>query len=172
MADCPRRLPLKPILPSGNVDIDINNVKEVLKGRGVLTMKGTCLDPELYDLNKTGADIQFFMASENLDEIAPAIMAGVSESTLLDIPDALIALQKWTGDIKVIGPISSYQFMGVAVAKTSPELLNEFNRFFQVLWQDGTYKKLVGKYYPTVFLYLNDFFEGTENSKKDDSTVR
>ena len=154
--------PLTPIVPSGKIETDIENVRGLLKGSRVLTMKGTCLDPELYGLNTTGADIHFYTASENLDEIAPAILAGVAESTLLDIPDALIALQKWSGDIKVIGPISSPQLMGVAFAKNSPDLLNEFNRFFQILWENGTYKELVRKYYPTVFLYLNDFFENGE----------
>ena len=51
--------------------------------------------------------------------------------------------------------------MGVAVGKDNPELLSAFNLFFQSLWLDGTYKELVRKYYPTVFLYLDDFFEHT-----------
>lgn len=157
--------PMKPIEPSGNIDTDIKETRALLKDRRVLTMKGTCLDPDLYDLNTTGADILFYTASENLDEIAPAILQGIAEATLLDIPDALIALQKWSGDIKVIGPISPHQVMGVAVGKNSPELLNEFNKFFQILWQDGTYKELVRKYYPTVFLYLGDFFENVETSR-------
>jgi ABC-type amino acid transport substrate-binding protein len=121
-------------------------------------MRGTCLDPALYDLEETGANILFFTESENLDEVAAAIIRGVAETTLLDIPDAMVALQRWPGDIKILGPISESQVMGVAVAKNSPDLLKEFNTFFDKIWKDGTYRALVTKYYPSVFLYLGDFF--------------
>lgn len=151
---------IKPIEPSGDIDKDIQQVKVKLSGYSVLSMKGTCLDPDLYDLASTGAYIRYHTASQNLNDIAPAvIIEGVAETTLLDIPDALIALQKWPGEIKIVGPVSSHQTMGVAVAKNSPELLHEFNQFFKACWKDGTYKRLVEKYYPSVFLYLNDFFE-------------
>ncbi len=153
--------PIKPISPSNNVELDIQNVKGLLKNRSVLAMKNTCLDPTLYGLGQTGADIRFYTSSENLDEVAPAVLDGVAEATLLDIPDALIALQKWQGEIKVIGPVSPHQYMGVAFAKDSPELLDEFNSFFKKIWADKTYKKMVEKHYPSVFVYLGDFFEGS-----------
>ena len=151
--------PLKPITPSGNISQDIVNTKALLGGKSILTMKGTCLDPALYDLDKTGANILFFSESENLDDLAPAIILGKAEATLLDIPDAMVALQEWPGDIKIIGPVSENQLMGVAVAKNASGLLEEFNRFFDRIWKDGTYGALVEKYYPSVFLYLGDFFD-------------
>ena len=151
--------PIKPIEPSGDIETDIQRVKSLLAGRSVLTMEGTCLDPNLYDLASTRADIRFHTASENLNEIAPAIINGAAEATLLDVPDALVALQQWPGDIKIIGPISSRQFMGAAVAKSSPDLLDAFNRFFQDLQTSGAYDELVKKYYPSVYLYLGDFFK-------------
>jgi ABC-type amino acid transport substrate-binding protein len=151
--------PIKPIEPSGDIETDIQRVKNLLAGRSVLTMEGTCLDPSLYGLASTQAEIRFYTASENLNEIAPAIINGAAEATLLDVPDALVALQEWPGDIKIIGPVSSSQFMGAAVAKSSPELLAAFNRFFQDLRISGTYDELVKKYYPSVYLYLGDFFK-------------
>lgn len=151
--------PIKPIIPSGDVQIDIRNVKSLLAGHSVLAAKGTCLDPDLYDLVATKADIQLYTASENLNEIAPAIINGAAEATLLDIPNALVALQQWPGEIKIIGPISEPQLMGVAVAKTSPVLLAEFNLFFQNLVTSGIYDSLVHKYYPSVYLYHEDFFK-------------
>jgi ABC-type amino acid transport substrate-binding protein len=150
---------IKPIEPSGDIETDIQRVKNLLAGRSVLTMAGTCLDPRLYDLASTKAEIRFHTASENLNEIAPAIINGAAEATLLDVPDALVALQAWPGDIKIIGPVSSNQFMGAAVAKSSPELLTAFNRFFKELRGSGTYDELVKKYYPLVYLYLGDFFK-------------
>mgnify|MGYP000196028194 CR=1 FL=1 len=150
---------IKPIEPSGDIETDIQRVKNLLAGRSVLTMAGTCLDPRLYDLASTKAEIRFHTASENLNEIAPAIIHGAAEATLLDVPDALVALRAWPGDIKIIGPVSSNQFMGAAFAKSSPELLTAFNRFFQELRSSGTYDELVKKYYPLVYLYLGDFFK-------------
>jgi len=120
-------------------------------------MKDTCLDPKLYDLQATGAVIRY-STSEFLGEIAPEVINGSAEITLFDIPDALIVLQRWPGDIKVIGPVSPEQVMGVAVAKDSPELLREFNTFFDQIWEDGSYKRMVEKYYLSVFLYLSNFF--------------
>jgi ABC-type amino acid transport substrate-binding protein len=157
--------PIKPIEPSGDIETDIQRVKNLLAGRSVLTMEGTCLDPSLYGLVSTQAEIRFYTASENLNEIAPAIINGAAEATLLDVPDALVALQEWPGDIKIIGPVSSSQFMGAAVAKSSPELLVAFNRFFQDLRTSGTYDELVKKYYPSVYLYLGDFFKSEKGEQ-------
>jgi ABC-type amino acid transport substrate-binding protein len=157
--------PIKPIEPSGDIETDIQRVKNLLAGRSVLTMEGTCLDSSLYDLASTKAEIRFHTANENLNEIAPAIINGAAEATLLDVPDALVALQEWPGDIKIIGPVSSSQFMGAAVAKSSPELLAAFNRFFQDLRISGTYDELVKKYYPTVYLYLSDFFKSEKGEQ-------
>jgi ABC-type amino acid transport substrate-binding protein len=156
---------IKPIEPSGDVETDIERVKSLLAGRSVLTMEGTCLDPSLYDLASTRAEIRLYTASENLNEIAPAVINGAAEATLLDVPDALVALQTWPGDIKIIGPISSRQLMGAAVAKSSPELLAAFNRFFQDLRTSGTYDELVKKYYPSVYLYLGDFFKSEKGEQ-------
>ena len=156
---------VKPITPIGNIDQDIAQVKALLVGHSVLSMKNTCLDPDLYDLDRTGAEIRYYTKSQMLDEIAPAVLDGMAETTLLDIPDALIALQKWPGEIKVIGPISPSQQMGVAVTKDAEQLLAEFNRFFRQIWDNGTYRQLVEKYYPSVFLYLDDFFQQKAGDK-------
>jgi len=149
---------IKPIEPSGDTKTDIKNVKKLLSGHSLLTMQSTCLDSRLYDLASTKADIRLHTASKSLNDIAPAVIKGAAEATLLDIPDALVALQQWPGDIKIIGPISEPQLMGVAVAKSSPELLAAFNEFFQQLKMSGDYDVLVRKYYPSVYLYLGDFF--------------
>ncbi len=156
--------PIKPIRPSGDILTDIRQVKKLLAGHSLLAMKGTCLDPELYGLSSIPIDIRYRSARENLKDIAPAVIQGRAETALLDIPDALVALQRWPGEIKVIGPVSPPQRMGVAVAKSSPRLLSEFNKFFRQLWASGAYDKLVRKYYPSVYLYLGDFFK----SKKGD----
>jgi ABC-type amino acid transport substrate-binding protein len=147
---------LEPIRPSGKIDEDIAVVKALLPDRTVLCKAKTCLDPSLYKLEATQAHITIFAG--NLNELAPAVINGEAEATILDVPDSLVALQKWPGQIKVIGPISPEQQMACAFAKSSPRLREAFNLFLALCQQDGTYERLVKKYYPTATAYYPDFF--------------
>ncbi len=149
---------LQPIQPSGSITEDIIQVKSLINKRDILAMKQTCLDPDLYNLQATGANIIFPPNVRKLNEMVPAILKGDAETTLLDVSDTLIALQKWPGEIKVIGPISEEQTMGVAFRKHSPELREAFNRYLKEIRADGRYYQLVEKYYPAVFDYYGDFF--------------
>lgn len=148
---------VKPIRPSGSVSADIREVREKLRGYRVLALKNTCLDPSLYDLSTTGAQVVCF--GGNLNELAPAIINGEAELTILDVPDALIALQKWPGKIKVIGPVSGEQRMGVAFAKDAPALREAFNAYLRHSFRDGSYDRLIEKYYPAVRSYFPAFFK-------------
>jgi ABC-type amino acid transport substrate-binding protein len=149
--------PLKPIIPHEAVEEDIAAVRAMLKGRSLLGKASTCLDPKLYDMKDTGARIKLFEGS--LNDLAPAVIKGDCELTLLDVPDALVALEKFPGKIKIIGPITEKQYMGCAFAKNSPELRDAFNRFLELAKADGTYLELVKRYYPKVFNYYRDFFD-------------
>lgn len=156
--------PMRPIKPSGKIQQDIKTVKSMLKGRTMFGKNGTCLEPSLYNLEATGAIIKLFEGGVN--DLAPAVIKGEAESTILDVPDALIALQKWPGQVKIIGPISMPQLMGVGFPKESKELQKEFNKFFSTLWENGTYRKMVAKYYPAVFRYYAAFFDQTLDELK------
>ena len=153
---------LVPIAATGDTGKDIVSVKTLLNAEHVLTMPNTCLDAKLYDLDQTGANVEVYNRSTNLNEMVPAILGGNHQSrmTLLDVPDALIAMEKWPGKIKVIGPISDNQFMAPAFRKDAPELRAAFNAFLAELKANGTYLKLVGKYYPSVFFHFPEFFTG------------
>jgi ABC-type amino acid transport substrate-binding protein len=148
--------PMKPIKPSGDILKDIAAVKMLVKGHTVLGVANTCLDPALYGLKQAGALVRLF--SGNLNELAPAVINRDAEATILDVPDALIALDKWPGKIKVVGPISLRQVMGLGFAKTTPQLREAFNRFFEECNENGTYPRLIKKYYPAVFSYYPEFF--------------
>jgi ABC-type amino acid transport substrate-binding protein len=150
--------PLKPIKASGSLNKDIETVKKMLHERSVIGKTGTCLDPKLYELEATGASIKLFEGS--LNDIAPAIINKEADLTLLDVPDALVALQKWSGKIKILGPVSSVQDMAVAFSKDSPKLREAFNTFLKNAKKNGTYMALVKKYYPFAPSYFNDFFKG------------
>ena len=134
----------------------IKHTKSLIEGLHILGVKNTCLDPSLYGLEQAGAIIHNFQG--NLNELAPAIIKGSAEATLLDVPDALVALQKWPGQIKIIGPVSPRQDMGVAFRPESRDLLNEFNKFYFKIRNNGMYSKMVKKYYHSVFNYYPRFF--------------
>lgn len=149
--------PVKPILPSGDLNRDIAQVTALVRGRTLLGKAGTCLEPSLYGMAEAGAKVVLF--NGGLNDLAPAVIKGEAELTLLDVPDALVALEKWPGQVKVIGPLSPWQDMGAAFTKASPELREAFNRFLAKCKQDGTYHRLVKKYYPAVFEYYPGFFQ-------------
>lgn len=149
---------LQPIEPSGTLLTDITRVKSAMAGHSVLALPNTCLDPDLYGMEDTDAEIRLQPASRQLNEMVPAILKRDAESTLLDVPDALIALERWPGQIKVIGPVSEEQRMAVAFRKSSPKLRAAFNRYLRRIHADGSYARLVEHYYPAVFRHYVDFF--------------
>lgn len=152
---------LSPINPTNSINNDINLVKKSLSGKTVLAMENTCLDPRLYKMKETTSATLKLLDKESTKfiDLVPAIINKHAEATLLDVPDALIALEKWPGEIKIIGPISQNQEMAVAFRKTSPQLLIEFNKYFKKIKDDGTYNNLVKKYYPDIFQFSADFFK-------------
>ncbi|TKB07260.1 transporter substrate-binding domain-containing protein [Desulforhopalus sp. IMCC35007] len=149
---------LQPIVPTNTITKDIEAVRKNLKDVSILGLQGSCLDPSLYNLDTTGASIQLFPIDRDLSEMIPSMMAKQANTTLMDLPVALIALEDWPGQIKVIGPISDPQIMACAFPKTSPKLRQEFNNFFNQCKADGTYKRLVEKYYSSLFVYYPDSF--------------
>ncbi len=152
--------PLKPITPSPDPDIqkDIAQARALMKNHTVLTLEKTCLDPGLYNLSAAGAKVVAFKGK--LNEVAPALLNNEAELTILDVPDALIALEKWHSKIKVLGPISAEQQMGAGFSKDAPKLLEAYNGFIARAQQDGSYLKLVKKYYPAAAAYFPGFFKG------------
>lgn len=148
--------PIPPLKPSGDLAKDIEATKDALAGKSILGKAATCLDPSLYKLSEKTDKAILFKGS--LNEIAPALLNGEAELTLLDVPDALVALQKWPGKIKIIGPISGKQDMAVAFPKSSPKLRAAFNAYLERIKRDGSYVALVRKYYPFVFDYFPEFF--------------
>ncbi len=149
--------PLKPIKPGKELQKDIATVKKLLKNRTLLCKAKTCLDPSLYNLEAAGPQLRYFEGG--LNEMVPALLSKKAEIALLDVPDALVALQKWPGKIKVIGPISTIQDMSVAFRKDSPGLREAFNKFLAQIMKDGTYRRIVKKYYPFAPDYYPSFFK-------------
>ena len=150
---------VRPIKPSGNREEDIKTTKAMLKLGTTFVMDNSCLDPTLYDLEGKGYKLKRFTGSTNLNDIVPALLKHESDMTLLDVPDVMVAMERWSGQVMVIGPISEEQRMAAAFRKDSPELRKAFNAFLAQIKQDGTYMKLVKKYFRAAPRYLPEFFK-------------
>jgi ABC-type amino acid transport substrate-binding protein len=147
--------PVRPILPSGTLTEDIGLTKRLLGRRTLLGKANTCLDPALYGLGGEADRVTLFDGT--LNELAPALLNAEAEMTLLDVPDALVALQKWPGRLKVLGPVSGEQRMAPAFRPEDRELRAEFNRYLAAMQGDGRFAALVRKYYPFVTEYFPGF---------------
>jgi ABC-type amino acid transport substrate-binding protein len=120
----------------------------------VLGKADTCLDPRLYGLE---AQAKYFEGSVN--DIALAILEGEADIGILDCPDTLVALRKWPKGIRVIGTISEVQSMGVGFRQEASALKAEFNKFLNKIKGNGTYYRIVKKYYPDIFFYFPEAFK-------------
>jgi ABC-type amino acid transport substrate-binding protein len=148
---------LKPVAPGDSLEKDITTVRGLLQGQSVLGKANTCLDPSLYDIAATGAEPRMFDGA--LNDMAGVVMQGEIGATLLDVPDALVALRRWPGKIKIIGPLSPMQGMAVGFNPNAPLLRAEFEKYFEKIKRDGTYWTIIEKYYPLVLAYFPDFFK-------------
>ncbi|MEA3544328.1 MAG: transporter substrate-binding domain-containing protein [Thermodesulfobacteriota bacterium] len=144
-----------PITPQDEA-ADIAATSRLLTNSKLLGKQNTCLDPALYPFAGENFTTVYFQG--NLHDMVPAVMQGEADMTLLDVPDALVAINLWPGQVKVLGPLSAQQAMGVGFRKDMPELKRAFNTFLSGLQQNGEYQELVRKYYPDVFDYYPDFF--------------
>jgi ABC-type amino acid transport substrate-binding protein len=148
----------KPIKGSDNLLKDIVDTKALIGKRSLLGMERTCIDPANYGLKGKGLDLRAYTKSSNLNEIVPALLNKEAELTLLDVPDAILDLQKWAGKIKVLGPISEEQKLAAAFPKEAIELRDAFDVYLRKMKSDGSYDKLVDKYYPGIRQYFPEFF--------------
>ena len=151
---------IKPIVPSGDLAVDIRATKARLKQGRTFVRDNSCIDPRLYDLEGKGYRLQRFPAGDSLNDIVPALVKKESEMSLLDVPDIIVAMEKWFRQVTVIGPISEEQLMGAGFRKSSPALRKAFDEFFEKIKNDGTYMRLIRKYYRAAPRYLPAFFKG------------
>jgi ABC-type amino acid transport substrate-binding protein len=150
--------PQAPIKGSDNLAKDIAETKALIGTKSLLVLEKTCLDPNNYGLKNIGIDLKSYAKSTNLNEMVPALINGDADFTLLDVPDVILDLQRWTGKIKVLGPISEEQVLATAFPKSSLETRDAFNAYLSKIKANGTYDRLVDKYYPGIRSYFPSFF--------------
>lgn len=154
----PAQSSLQPIKGSKNLAADIEETKALIGKKSLLVMERTCLDPSNYGLKGVGLDLRAYTKSTNLNEMIPALNNKEADLTLLDVPDAILDLKKWAGQIKVLGPISEHQDLAAAFPKDAPMLRDAFNAYLLQIKADGSYDRLVNKYYPGIRRYFPEFF--------------
>lgn len=147
---------LHPIAPGETRASDRAATLALLSGVSVLGIARTCLDPNAYGLPAAGARPVPFHGDVN--EILVALMGGAADCAILDAPTLMVALPRWAGKIKILGPVSSRQEMGVAFRKEDPHLAAAFNTYLNRIHSDGTYQKLVQRYYPEAPDHFPEFF--------------
>lgn len=150
--------PYRPIAPQASLRDEIAQTRAVLGTRSLLVMEKTCLDPANYGLTDVGIDLRRHTASMSLDDMVPSLLRGTAEFSLLDVPDAILDMQRWSGRIRLIGPVSEHQDLAAAFPKSSPALRAAFDDYLRQVRADGTYDKLVNKYYPGIRSYFPEFF--------------
>lgn len=150
--------PQKPVGGGQSLARDIQDTKAMIGRKSLLVMEKTCLDPAGYGLKGKGLDLRPYTKNTNINEMVPAMLNGVAEYTLLDVADVILDLQKWAGHIKVLGPISEEQEMAAAFPPDAPQLRDAFNEYLRKVKADGSYEKLVRKYYPGIHAYFPEYF--------------
>jgi ABC-type amino acid transport substrate-binding protein len=151
--------PVKPIAGSDSLKKDIVETKRLIGDKSLLVMERTCLDPANYGLKNSGYNLRHYTKSTNINEMVPTLLNTDVDYTLLDVPDVILDLQKWAGRIKVIGPISEEQDLAAAFPKDAPQLRDAFNQYLAKVRADGTYDRLIQKYYPGIQRYFPAWFE-------------
>jgi ABC-type amino acid transport substrate-binding protein len=150
---------IQPIKEGASLSDDIKETKRLIGNQSLLVMGRTCLDPANYGLTNVGVDLKAYTKSTNLNEMVPALLNGEAQLTLLDVPDAVLDLRKWAGQIKVVGPISERQTLAAAFPKDAVKLRDAFDVYLNDIKANGTYDRLVDKYYPGIRRFFPDFFE-------------
>lgn len=150
----------QPIKGSDTLLKDIDETKSLIGRQSLLVMERTCLDPANYGLKGRGIELRSYTRSTNINEMVPALLNLDADLSLLDVPDVIIDMQKWSGKFKIIGPVSEEQALAAAFPKDAPQLRDAFNAYLRKIKADGTYDKLVDKYFPGIRRYFPAFFPG------------
>lgn len=150
--------PIRPIGGSDDLNADIIETKSLIGGHSLLVMEKTCLDPANYGLKGGDIELRAYTKSTNINEMVPALLKLDADLSLLDVPDLMIDMQKWAGRFKVIGPISEEQSLAAAFPKDAPRLRDAYNEYLLQIKEDGTYDRLLQKYYPGIRRYFPAFF--------------
>ncbi|MEW5804808.1 MAG: membrane-bound lytic murein transglycosylase MltF [bacterium] len=125
---------------------DIRAIED-LEGQTIHIRKGSLSEESLNNLIQTG--IRFTINTWEDATIEDLLQAVTQKKIGITIADCAIALhsRRYYPDIKIGFSIEEKQSLAWAVPKGEKDLLEEINRFFKTIWEDGTFRKIYTKYY-------------------------
>lgn len=138
---------------------DNHRIKRIedLNGEEIHVRKGTSYQERLTELKEDGLDIQITTYEDiPTEELIGMVVTKEIEITVADSNIALLN-RRYYPDIKMAFPLEESQDYGWAVKKGEDELLNEINKFFTQIKEDGTFQKIYEKYYAYVEIF--DYFD-------------
>jgi len=104
--------------------------------------------------------LQALAKSTKLDEMLPVLLHKEVETTLLDVPDAILDLKKRAGQTQGLGPISEHPDLAAAFPKDAAEPRKAFDEYLVRIKADGTCDRLVDEYCPGIRRCFPEFFVG------------
>ena len=146
-----------PLTSNRDIDIQVSNDAGALYGSGAndtywLNAPGGGLNQLHITTDSSTAGLNGQVTAKTIDTSSTSGTFWASTTGGRGYNDDIILM------FSIIGPISDEQRMGAAFRKDSPELREAFNRFLAGIKKDGTYMKLVKKYFPVAPRYLPEFF--------------
>lgn len=122
-----------------------------LKGHVIATKKATSSVDYLRD---HGINLDKVKQYQNISAAYQSLMSHGSDAVIFDNPVNLNFHLKFKDKTKIVGPLLTGEYYGIAVTQREPELVKTLNKGLEAIKKDGTYDKLFDKY-----------FGGDENGK-------
>ena len=122
----------------------------------MLGVPDTCLDHSLYGVEAGRASGP--AAHHPARRGGAGAPPGEGELALIDVADVDLAFERWPGRFTVVGPVSPVQEMAAAFRKDSPELRKAFDAFLVQARRDGTYDRLLHRYFPRAGSHFPGYF--------------
>lgn len=149
--------------------VNNRNIKkpEDLRGKIVHVRRGTSYEERLREMREEGLEVAVRVHDDVPTEELIEMVAGREiEATVADSNVALLN-RRYYPDVKIAFPIEEPQSLGWAVRKGERRLLEEINRFFRKIRDEGTFAKIYQKYYASVeifdYLDLKKYHRRLEN---------
>lgn len=124
-----------------------------LAGKTIHVRRGTSYEERLNELKAEGLDIRIELHNDIPTE---ELIRMVAEKEIeVTISDSNVALLNWFyyPTVQIAFPIEEKQSLGWGVKKGERRLLNEIDRFFEKVKEDGTFAKIYEKYYTDAAIF-------------------
>lgn len=122
-----------------------SNIKDFadLKGHVVATKKATS---SVDYLTSHGFPSDYVKQFQSIDAAYQALETGGADAVIFDNP-VNVNFKTAHGDVKIVGPLLTGEYYGIAISKQKPELVGKINDGLAKIKQSGEYQKLFETYF-------------------------